>query len=58
MGDHFGDGFPADGERPVHAVGVAPSCIDRTGRGSEKPTRQICHVRESWLGSDRAFELT
>ncbi|MFF1360636.1 formylglycine-generating enzyme family protein [Streptomyces sp. NPDC058297] len=30
MGDAFGEGYPADGERPVHAVRVAPFTIDVT----------------------------
>lgn len=30
MGDGFGDGFPADGEQPVHAVRVSPFSIDAT----------------------------
>ncbi|WP_328695357.1 formylglycine-generating enzyme family protein [Streptomyces sp. NBC_00342] len=30
MGDAFGEGYPADGERPVHAVRVAPFAIDVT----------------------------
>ncbi|MFD5764447.1 formylglycine-generating enzyme family protein [Streptomyces sp. NPDC127049] len=30
MGDHFDEGYPADGEGPVHAVRVAPFAIDTT----------------------------
>lgn len=28
MGDHFGEGYPADGETPVHAVDLDPFWID------------------------------
>nr|BFE78644.1 hypothetical protein GCM10020093_012450 [Planobispora longispora] len=30
MGDAFGEGYPADGEAPVHAVRLAPFRIDAT----------------------------
>lgn len=30
MGDSFGEGYPADGEQPVHAVRVTPFTIDVT----------------------------
>ncbi|MEU5951454.1 formylglycine-generating enzyme family protein [Streptomyces sp. NPDC047525] len=30
MGDSFGEGYPADGEQPVHAVRVRPFAIDVT----------------------------
>ncbi|WP_344393256.1 SUMF1/EgtB/PvdO family nonheme iron enzyme, partial [Streptomyces aureus] len=30
MGDAFDEGYPADGEQPVHAVRVAPFAIDVT----------------------------
>lgn len=30
MGDSFGEGYPADGEQPVHAVCVGPFAIDVT----------------------------
>ncbi len=30
MGDHFDEGYPADGETPVHAVELAPFWIDET----------------------------
>jgi sulfatase modifying factor 1 len=30
MGDHFGEGYPADGELPVHPVTLAPFRLDAT----------------------------
>jgi formylglycine-generating enzyme required for sulfatase activity len=30
MGDHFGEGYPDDGELPVHEVELSPFLIDPT----------------------------
>ncbi|WP_230758931.1 formylglycine-generating enzyme family protein [Actinomycetospora soli] len=61
MGDHHGDGDPADGERPVHRVTVSPFLIDATtvtNAAFARFVKETGHVTdaERW-GSSAVFHL-
>jgi formylglycine-generating enzyme required for sulfatase activity len=61
MGDHFGDGDPADGEGPVHEVTLAPYLVDETAvtnAAFARFVRATGHVTEAeQLGVSAVFHL-
>jgi formylglycine-generating enzyme required for sulfatase activity len=62
MGDHFGEGYPADGETPVHPVEVPDFWIDETAvtnRQFAAFAKATGYVTEAeWLGVCAVFHLT
>ncbi len=62
MGDHFDEGYPADGETPVHRVELSPFHIDETAvtnRAFAKFVRQTGYVTESErFGVSPVFHLS
>ncbi|WP_110180556.1 formylglycine-generating enzyme family protein [Nocardioides solisilvae] len=61
MGDTFGEGDPADGEQPVHAVALAPYWMDETAVTNQafaRFVRETGHVTEAEeLGVSPVFHL-
>ena len=61
MGDHFDEGYPADGEGPVHEVEIAPFHLDATAvtnRSFARFVKETGYVTESELfGVSAVFHL-
>ncbi|WGX97282.1 formylglycine-generating enzyme family protein [Nocardioides sp. L-11A] len=61
MGDHFGEGYPADGEGPVHEVALRPFWMDETSVTNAQFgtfVRETGHVTDAErFGSSAVFHL-